>query len=253
MSTNHQKDDQSGVLLTLDTGSMSVVSIEIAVAIAKSNQSRLHGLFIENKDLLRVASLPFTREISFTTAEERPIDFKQMQRSLQATASLFKKSLKQAALASKIPWSFDYVSNSSREDIRSSWAGFSYKVIGQRIASRDLNRQYRPTRRVLLIEDHSPNLTHALRVVLQRFGQDNVEVTKICVAPADRIKNTDLSHFLDHIEPRVSLIELRRDQLTDLLLVAGSRYDCAIISEQDDHEYQRELLELLHCPLILAS
>ena len=253
MNANHQKDDESGVLLTIDTGNMSVVSIEIAVAIAKSNQGRLHGLFIENQDLLRVASLPFTREISFTTAEERPIDFKQMQRSLQATASLFKKSLKQAALASKIPWSFDYLSNPSQEEIKSCWAGFSYKVIGQHITSRDSNRRLRSTRRVLLVEDHSPNLTHALRVVLQRFGQNNVEVTKICAAPSDTIKSSELDHFLDQVAPTVTLNELRHDQLTDLLLTASTCYDCAIISAQDDPDYQRDLLRKLHCPLILVS
>ncbi len=253
MSTNHQKDEQPGVLLTVDAGNMSVVSIEIAVAIAKSNQSRLHGLFIENQDLLRVASLPFTREISFTTAEERPIDFKQMQRSLHATASLFKKSLKQAALASKIQWSFDYLSNPSQEDIKSSWAGFSYKIIGQRITSRDIIRQFRSRRRVLIVEDHSSKLAHALRVVLQRFGQNNVEVTKIGAAPSDTPKFSELDQFLYQVAPTVTLNELRHDQLADLLMATGTSYDCAIIPAQDDAEYQHDLFYSLHCPLILVS
>ncbi len=253
MRSNHQKDGQSGVLLTIDTGILSVVSIEIAVAIAKSNKSRLHGLFIENQDLLRVASLPFTREISFTTAAERAIDFKQMQRSLRAAAGLFKKSLEQAAEGSKIPWSFDYVNNPSREDIKSIGHGYSYRVIGQGMVSRDSDRQHRSTRRVLIVEDHSPGLAHALRIVLQRFAQYKVEVTKVCTAPSQEKDNSALSYTPDRLGPSVSLIRLSRDQLTGLLSNAGARFDCAIFSAQDDQEYQRELLDKLHCPLILVS
>lgn len=253
MNSNHQEGDQSPVLLAIETGSLSTTSIELAVAIAASRQSRLHGLFIENEDLLRVASLPFTREISFTTAEERPTDFNQMQRSLQAMASSFKNSIKQAAQASKIPWSFDYVNSSSQQATALSRTGFSFTVVGQRISSRATTRKHRPTRRVLLIEDHSPNLIHALKVVLERFEQDRVEVTKIDAASADSPDNRGLNQFLDQIKPRVSLIELKRDQLTHLLSTNAACYDCAIVSATEDQECRCELLDNLQCPLILVA
>lgn len=253
MKTSHQNDNHPAVLLTIDTGSFSEASIELAVAIAVSKQSRLHGLFIENQDLLRVASLPFTREISFTSAEERPTDFNQMQRSLQATASLFKNSLKQAAQASKIPWSFDYVSSASQEDSVPRLPVFSYRIVSQRIYSRIPARQRRPTRRILVIEDHSSNLTHALGVVLQRFEQNNIEVTKIEAEPSDTPQKSELNGYLDQIQARISLIELKRNQLGNLLSSRSASFDCAIVSVDEDPEFQRELLDNLQCPLILVT
>lgn len=253
MNTNHQEDNPSAVLLTIDTGNISEASIELAVAIAVSKQSRLHGLFIESQDLLRVASLPFTREISFTSAEERPIDFNQMQRSLQATASLFKNSLKQAAQASKIPWSFDYISSASQGNSEPALPVFSYRVVSQRIYSRTPARQRRTTRRILVIEDHSPNLTHALEVVLRQFGQNNLEVTKIEAEPSSMPQKSTLNGYLGQVKPQISLIELKRNQLGDLLSARGACYDCAIVSADEEPETQRELLENLQCPLILVS
>lgn len=253
MKNNHQKDDRPSVLVTIETGSLSTTSIELAVAIAASMQSRLHGLFIENEDLLRVASLPFTREISFTTAEERPTDFDRMQRSLQATASSFKKSIKQAAQASKIPWSFDYVRSTTREDATFSSSGFDYTVVARRISSRVSTRLHRSVRRILVIEDHSPKLAHALEVVLHRFEQYSVEVTKVDAPTTDAPENKLLERFLDKIKSHISLVEFKREQLSDLLVTNAGCYDCAIVSADEDPDCQRELLDNLQCPLILVS
>ena len=253
MNENHHKSDQRSVLLTVESASISTTSVEIAVAIAASLQSSLHGLFIENEDLLRVAGLPFTREISFTTAEERPTDSDIMQRSLQSMASSFKKSIKQAAGLSNIPWSFDYVSSSLQKDAALSREEFSFTVVGHSVTARRYTGIHRPVRRILLIENHSPNLIHALKVVLQRFSQGSVEVTVIATGQKGLPESHDLQQYLDRIKTHISLVELKRENLSQLLENSASYYDCAIVPVIEDDAIRRELFDKLRCPLILVS
>ena len=49
------------IVVTIDTASRAEPAIAVAAAFAKAYQSALHGLFIEDTDLLAVAELPFTR------------------------------------------------------------------------------------------------------------------------------------------------------------------------------------------------
>lgn len=245
------KENPAAVMLAIESGRNPATSIDLAIAIAASIQSRIHGRFIENDDLLRVASLPFTREISLTTGEERPTDFNMMQRSLQSMASAFKKSIKKAAMASQIPWSFDYITRTPGSDAGLEYINCSFTVLAQRVSTRAPAVKRTPTRRVLLVEDHSPNLIHALKVVLQQFGRDKVQLTRVGRQQVDEAESSELDDFLKHAESAISLIELRRDQLTQVLEQYAGCYNCAIVSSADAR--LREILDKMECPLILVS
>ncbi len=249
VNNNHQ-DQQAAVMLTVDAGNVSMSTLDLAVAMAASVQTRLHGLFIENEDLLRAASLPFTREISFTTAEERPTDFEQMQRSMRAMAIQFKDSLQKAAQASQVPWSFDYVSSHTLITSLDIDSRRPYTIIAQRAVSRVPESQHRLIRRVLLIEDHSANVIHALNIVLKRFLPHRVEVTKVVAEQSDGL---DLSELLDSSEQQISLVHAGRSQLTELLATQATFFDCAIMSRHEVPEVQQMVLKQIHCPVILVS
>ncbi len=245
MNDQHHKDHKADVLLRVDSQSISVISIDLAVAMAASVETRLHGLFIENQDLLRAASLPFTREISFTTAEEKPIDYDQMQLSLRTMAAQFRQSLEKAARASQISCSFDYVSGQARDAMLALRSDNTYTIVGQRSASRVQTAVgYASVRRVLLIENHSPHLMHALDVVLKCFSQHRIEVTAVVA---------DDSAQLDLQDKVKSFVELKSHQLADLLTTRGTVFDCAILSSHEDVEIQRLILKQLYCPVILVS
>lgn len=252
MKTGHLEEDQATVLLRVESDCVPGNTIDLAIAIAASVQSRVHGLFIENQDLLRVASLPFTREISSTTAIIQDTSYDQMQRSLRAMAVQFRKSLEQAALASKTPWSFDYVSDHAVEAEWTSRHGITYTIIGQRTATQKGSQQFRPVRRILLIENHSPQLLHALNVVLQWFKQDRVEVTVI----HDRAEGghkTELAGYIRGLEQRILLIELERNELVKLLTETGASYDCVIMSKHESPDNQLQILKYLTCPVVTVS
>jgi len=249
-TNNNHQDQQAAVMLTVDTGNISMSTLELAVAMAASVQTRLHGLFVENEDLLRVARLPFTREISSTTAEERPTDFDQMQRSIRAMAVQFKDSLQKAAQASQIPWSFDYVSSHTLITSLDINTRRPYTIVARRTFSRVPESQLRSIRRVLLIEDHSANVVHALNIVLKRFMPHRVEVTKVLAEQSDGL---DLGELLNSSEQQISLVHSGRSQLTELLTTQATFFDCAIMSRHEVPEVQQMVLKQLHCPVILVS
>jgi hypothetical protein len=107
--TAKQKKKRQTVLLAADVGSYSINTVSLAVQMAAAINSELQGLFIEDEDLLQVTGLPITREISLTTARERPTDVDQMQRAMRSVARQFEQALQREAGALQIAWSFDYV------------------------------------------------------------------------------------------------------------------------------------------------
>ncbi|MDH5355626.1 MAG: hypothetical protein OEY09_14375 [Gammaproteobacteria bacterium] len=252
MGNNHQQKDRETVLLRVESESVPGNTIDLAIAIAASVQSQVHGLFVENQDLLRVASLPFTREISSTTAREHQTSLDQMQRSLRAVAAQFRKSLEQAALASQVPWSFDYVSEREDEAEWTSRHGITYTIVGNRSATQKRPRQFRAVLRVLLIENHSPQLLHALGVVLQWFKQDRVEVTVIH-DQANGEQKAKLAAYIKGLEQPIRLIELGRNELVKLLIETAASYDCVIISKYESLDNQLLILKYLTCPVIIVS
>ena len=113
--TAKQKKKRQTVLLAADVGSYSINTVSLAVQMAAAINSELQGLFIEDEDLLQVTGLPITREISLTTARERPTDVDQMQRAMRSVARQFEQALQREAGALQIAWSFDYVRGRARD------------------------------------------------------------------------------------------------------------------------------------------
>lgn len=250
---NNRQDQPAAVMLTVDAGNISVSTLDLAVAMAASVHTRLHGLFIENEDLLRAASLPFTREISLTTARVHQTDFEKMQQALQTMARQFRNSLEQAALASQVPWSFDSVRASTKETRLQTQPGISYLIVSESAGRRTSTKQYRPLQRILLIENQSPHLVNALNVVLQKFKQEKVEVTAIASAEGGIKLNSALQQLIKNTDQIVVMLELPREQLGKVLAQAGAMFDCAIFSRHEDANSRRSILDSLRCPMIMVS
>ena len=251
--TNHQHKQQS-VILRIDAGSFSISSIELAVQMAASVHSQLHAMFIEDEDLLHAAGLPCTREISFSTALERPTDVEQMQRSLRSMAVKIRKSLQQASERSQIAWSFDVIRGRMQDLESSPELDAIFTIFSQTMSPKAVSRRFRRTRRILLFDNQSPHLAHALKVVLQNFARDKVEVVHIKpIEQQIKAATTDLLEQIHSMGGWVSLIDLEHDQLATLLSAPERNFDCAIISCNEDSESLHQILKQLQCPVILVS
>jgi hypothetical protein len=83
----------------------SVARPELAARFAQEIEAEFLGLFIEDLELLRFASLPFAREIGFPSAESRMLDVASVERQLRAQAAGLRQALAAALDATDVSWS----------------------------------------------------------------------------------------------------------------------------------------------------
>jgi nucleotide-binding universal stress UspA family protein len=94
------------ILVTLDDSFRSIKRVETAVELAASLKAELIGLFVEDANLLRIAELPFAREIVMFSPVGRQIRLEQLHWELRAHSERMRRALASAAAARKVPWEF---------------------------------------------------------------------------------------------------------------------------------------------------
>lgn len=93
------------VLLALDTAAHGRAAVEAATALAARLDAELHGLFVEDINLLRLAALPFARETHLTSASTRRLS-PDMERALRDEATRAQATMETVATRLHVRWSF---------------------------------------------------------------------------------------------------------------------------------------------------
>jgi len=94
------------VLVALDSSAASDATLEVAAALAAATASELAGLFVEDQDLLRLAGLPFAREIQLAKAITRALEPGTLQQDLRAQAAVAREATARLAARHRLSWSF---------------------------------------------------------------------------------------------------------------------------------------------------
>jgi nucleotide-binding universal stress UspA family protein len=93
------------ILVALDASAHSLAAVEAAADLAAAMKAEMDGLFVEDINLIRLASLPCTREVR-QTASVVSLDLEQMERALKAQAAEARQALAAAARRAHVQWSF---------------------------------------------------------------------------------------------------------------------------------------------------
>lgn len=104
-----QPNPDGFILVSLDTLRGDVGALERLAEIAALLQRRLHGLYIEDEDLLTIAGLPFTREINLQTRDESNLERNQLEQQMRAMARQAEAMLAQSAERWGVEWQFQQV------------------------------------------------------------------------------------------------------------------------------------------------
>jgi len=240
------------VLLAADAGSYSITTVNLAVAMAASANTLLQGLFIEDEDLLRVTGLPCSREITLTTATERPLSTDQVQRSLQRVARQFEETLQREAQALQVAWSCETVRGRVRDIGSMPKANATYTIFARPVANRLQSGRVHGACKILVLGDESPCQQQALDMLLLRPGHESVELT-FFDGESKRGVLPEKSPRMQSQDNEVRLIELHRSQLLARLAEVGSAFDYAIISRRENAEDMLLILGMLRCPVILVD
>lgn len=94
------------VRIVLTAPADAVRLLREASELARAHHAELAGVFVEESDLLRLAEIPITREVGFTSGTVREIDLASTVRQLQRQAAEVRRLLAQAAAGLDVPWSF---------------------------------------------------------------------------------------------------------------------------------------------------
>lgn len=153
------------ILVALDTSAHSMAALEAAARLAASMHAELSGLFVEDVNLLRLAALPFAKELRWPSSSRRLLDEGRMERELHLIATQARRALVTAAEKAEAEWTFRVVRGTVSEEVLNAALEADLLSLGR--ASRPLTRRVRlgsTAQAVALQAPHS--------VLLARKGAD---------------------------------------------------------------------------------
>jgi len=248
------------VLLALHGIEPASTLLSTAGALLHGAQAELAGLFVEDLQLLRLAALPFTREIGLASGMVRPLDVPDLERALRTQAEKVRQLLAQTAAALQVPWSFRVTRGRLLDEALIAAADADLVLIGQRrrAVQRSLGlREAQPAEpTVCAMFDATDAAFRALDVALQLARGHAESITLLLPAGSDAdikrlrqlaAKRLQVASHVPSVEtlPVGALsgrLEYRRRRA--LVLATGSaragRADLAMLVETAD------------CPLVLV-
>jgi hypothetical protein len=115
------------VVVALDAVSENRAAIEAAARLAARWKARLHGVFVEDEDLLRFADLPFARQVSLGAGVET-LTLQQAERQLRVFAERARHEMSAAARRHGVEASFEIVRGASEGGVVA--ASTDFVVVG---------------------------------------------------------------------------------------------------------------------------
>lgn len=94
------------ILVALDASTNSRAALKTAVNLAETLHSEVLGLFVEDINLVRLAELPFAREVLFGENTVRHLTREGLQRNLRARAAILRRELEELTAEHKVAGSF---------------------------------------------------------------------------------------------------------------------------------------------------
>ena len=129
------------ILVALDASPHSQAALEAASELADVLKAELVGIFVEDVNLLRLAGLPFAREVGYPSGTDRPLDSASMEREIRIQAEQARQTLASVAVRRQIRWSFRVVRGQVATELLSAAQEADLLVLGR--ASWALTRQVR--------------------------------------------------------------------------------------------------------------
>ena len=127
------------IVVPLDAASENRAAIDAAARLAHRWGAQLHGVFVEDSDLLHLARMPFARQVSIGAGVER-LTAEQVERQLRAFAARARIEVEAAARRHGVPWSFE-VSAAAAADAALTRSERDFLVAGT--ATRPIGRHFR--------------------------------------------------------------------------------------------------------------
>ncbi|RMF77434.1 MAG: universal stress protein, partial [Nitrospirae bacterium] len=84
------------IVVAVDASADSLAAVRAAARLAEALSAELHGLFVEDANLVRLARLPFAREVRLSAAPRR-LEAAALERELRALAAQARQAFEEEA------------------------------------------------------------------------------------------------------------------------------------------------------------
>jgi nucleotide-binding universal stress UspA family protein len=105
------------ILVGVDASAQSMAALEVGAEIAAGLKSELHGVFIEDIELHKLAALPVAREVRYPCGTGSILTPEAMRRELRAQATLAQRALSRLCQEMSLPGSFRTVRGDVQQTI----------------------------------------------------------------------------------------------------------------------------------------
>lgn len=261
----HNQTDQKSrrIMLTLDAVSYTPDIIDLAVEMAVDLNMELHGQFVEDVDLLRLAGRPFSSEITLSTACERVLDPDSMLRTFHAISREIRAHLERTASIARVHWSFENIRGRRVETVLTRLPNTDLIIVGYK--SSRLSGSIgpyptgisRPKKKLLLIdlnEQRTETFQRSVDLVLKLAKKTALDVTLITCDPAEstryfRQPDGGKQPGID----TVKTLPLAAENLQNLLRHSMPAFDYVFISQCESSPLLQVILDISTCPVVIVS
>ena len=251
------------ILVSLENSRLGAMALEAAAELATELQAQLHGLFVEDINLLNLAGLPFAREVGHASATERRILPSDIERSLKAEALHTQQLLARTADRLQLQWSFKVVRGQIISELLSLANEGDLIIFGKmtRIQSESISIPMKQNiQQVLIVFDGSSTSQRALTTALLMARLNATMLSVLIVSDtAESISAlrekaasqlaSDISKIRFLYAPKSQMVKQIQETLKEKkgILILGREHHLFSYKEL------QQLLGSISCPVILAS
>ena len=262
------------IVVAFDTSPLGDAALEAAAALAAALGAEIAGLFVEDLDLVRMAALPFTRELGLISAVTRPIDTPDIERAFRLQAQQTRGTLEALAAELNLRWSFQIIRGQVLSAVmecvrepdvvvfgkaahgaaaRSAWP----ELMGSRRRGPFSRLAVRP---VAVLFDDSPRAWRTLAAAHSLAGEAGARLALLIPARStkefeqlrDRAKK-----WLVAQDAAARFVRLKSREAGEVARAVSSEHAAVLLWHDEDARGEqrgfRALIGALRCPLVLVT
>lgn len=268
------------ILVALDASQTNRTALQAAASLATQLQAELQALFVEDVNLLRLAELPFAREMVFGSREGRRITLANMERQIQQQATQLRSFVETLARQQQLKVDFKVLRGHISNELCLAAQQMDLLILGKNTqllqqslklgsVSQDvlaavncnvllLQHGAVIARPVAVLFDGSETSQRALQLAIQLAHSDHEQLNVFYPAVSTQRQQqlrTQVEHLTKPLGIEVGEV-LLASNTSDALLQASLKFDIRVfVVEADTETFSpaviRDLIQQSHIPVIV--
>lgn len=264
MNAGRQGRHAVRIALLLGGGETTRSVLELLTQLAWNRSTEALGIFIEDSNLLRLAQMPFSRELCRVTHAERPLERAEIERQLRIQARTAKQAFESAATQAGIAHSFHTRRGSLTTLLQQAVQEMDLMILGPARRLRQLSEPvslsaiaHHSRQPVVVLYDGSDSAKRAL-LAARQLAESGERKLSVLVTSENREIAIELQHqaeqILDGLPARYRFTTAN-DIATLLEKCHEERAGTLVLGVSDpllQHQSLQELSDRLECPALLV-